>query len=124
MNRQQEQEAIEILLAGNALDDLRALVRNAPREHSLRAMLEFLEGTHEYVAKVMAFIRALEPTIAAKRPELAGPPSVKFRGDRIVISAEQLAAMGKKLPPDRPKGDAVIECSGGVYYWVEVPSDD
>ncbi len=68
MNRQQEQEAIEILLAGNALDDLRALVRNAPREHSLRAMLEFLEGTHEYVAKVMAFIRALEPTIAAKRP--------------------------------------------------------
>jgi DNA modification methylase len=27
-------------------------------------------------------------------------PSVKFRGDRIVISAERLAAMGKKLPPD------------------------
>ena len=51
-------------------------------------------------------------------------PSVKFRGDRILISAERLAAMGKKLPPDRPKGDAVIECSGGVYYWVEVPSDD
>ena len=72
MNKQQEQEAIDLLLAGNALMDLRALVRNAPRDHSLRAMLEFLEGTNEYVQKVQAFIRTLEPSMVAKRPDLAG----------------------------------------------------
>ncbi len=71
MNKEHE-EAIDILIAGNALLDMRALVRNAPREHSLRAMLEFLEGTAEYIAKVEALIRALEPTLTAKRPDLAG----------------------------------------------------
>ncbi|MGO9712542.1 MAG: hypothetical protein ACLQBL_27015 [Polyangiaceae bacterium] len=89
MNRQQEQEAIEILLAGNALDDLRALVRNAPREHSLRAMLEFLEGTHEYVAKVMAFIRALEPTLGTS------PARVRLR----LIDAGELAEPSQKGVP-------------------------
>jgi hypothetical protein len=82
MNKAHE-EAIDILLAGNALLDMRALVRNAPREHSLRAMLEFLEGTAEYIAKVEALIRALEPTLTGKRPELAGvgTPSLQRVGD-------------------------------------------
>ena len=39
---------------------------------------------------------------------------------RLMCSMSALSG----APPDRPKGDAVIECSGGVYYWVEVPSDD
>jgi hypothetical protein len=110
MNKQQEQEAIDILLAGNALDDLRALVRNAPREHSLHAMLEFLEGTHEYIRKVLAFIRALEPTIAPQRPELAGVgapslrphyPSKCIHGVDITCACVSCAPNTRELPQPR-----------------------
>ncbi len=89
MNKQQEQEAIDLLLAGNALMDLRALVRNAPREHSLRAMLEFLEGTAEYIAKVEALIRALEPTLGTS------PARVRLR----LVDAGELAEPSQKGVP-------------------------
>jgi hypothetical protein len=51
-------------------------------------------------------------------------PNIKLRAKRVVVSAETLLTMGLPLPPDRPKGPAVIECDGCHYYWKEVPSDE
>jgi hypothetical protein len=50
--------------------------------------------------------------------------NIKLRAKRVVVSAETLLAMGLPLPPDRPKGPAVVECDGNHYYWKEVPSDE
>jgi hypothetical protein len=124
MNR--EQDAIELLLSGNALMDLRALVRNAPRELSLRAMLEFLESTHAYVARVEAFVRALEPTIAAQRPELAGrgacvdSPNLPARCDCgwILPAAFQVLQPGDPSPMF-PNGALLLFACGGCGVWLQ-----
>jgi hypothetical protein len=98
MNR--EQDAIELLLSGNALMDLRALVRNAPRERSLHAVFEFLEASAEYIAKVEAFLRGLEPVIGTPvvpRRELAGvgAPSLRVTDDpSVCLSAPESPGLG------------------------------
>ena len=51
-------------------------------------------------------------------------PNIKLRAKRVVVSAETVLAMGLPLPPNRPKGPAVIECEGKHYYWKEVPGDE
>jgi|SRR5580693_4437829 hypothetical protein len=99
MNRDHE-EAVDILLAGNALLDLRALVRNAPRESSLRATFEFLEGTKDYIDKVQAFIRAIEPTIAApRRPDLAGHIPAGKSADDVTFVNHAFAFAGRWSGP-------------------------
>ena len=49
---------------------------------------------------------------------------VALRDGVVDLRGEQDDGRQVEVRVDRPKGDAVIECSGGVYYWVEVPSDD
>jgi hypothetical protein len=49
-------------------------------------------------------------------------PNVTFRGEKLLaVSAETLLALGIPLPPNRPKGPALVECDGKRYYWKEVP---
>jgi hypothetical protein len=97
MNRDHEQ-AIDILLAGNALLDLRALARNAPRDHSLRAMLDFLESTADYIAKVQAFIRSIEPTLTT-RPELDGHIPAGKSADDVTFVNHAFAFAGRWSGP-------------------------
>ncbi len=47
-------------------------------------------------------------------------PGVRFRGRDLVLSTETAMKMGLKLPPNRPPGEVVVRCVGGLIFWEHV----
>jgi hypothetical protein len=86
----------------------------------------YKRGTSLPVTKVtLVHVRPKRPRTVESKTDLGQQsPNIKFRSKRDVISVETFVAMGLPLPPNRPKGPAVIECDGRHYYWKEVPSDE